>query len=246
MKILIVDDEAPARQRLRTLVGDIGAAFEVVGEAANGEQALEQCRATGADLVLMDIRMPGMDGIEAAARLAEMAAPPAVIFVTAYEEHALEAFQGHAVDYLLKPIRRSRLERALSRASVLTRPQLQMLEHLRSPRPDPIVVSYRGGVRRIEIDDVIFFQAEQKYVTVCHSRGEALLEESLKSLEERLGERFLRIHRNALVATRRIVGLDKEADGRCLVRLDGSEHRLEVSRRHLPGLRRWLRHGRQP
>jgi len=245
MKILIVDDEAPARQRLRSLVEDIGDGYEVADDAANGEQALACCRSAEVDLVLMDIRMPGMDGIEAAAQLAELAEPPAVIFVTAFEEHALEAFQGHAVDYLLKPIRRSRLERALSRVSVLTRPQLQMLESLQQGAPDPIVVSYRGGVLRIEIDDVVYFQAEQKYVTVCHSGGEALLEESLKSLEGRLGERFFRIHRNALVSARRIVGLEKEADGRCLVRLDGSDQRLEISRRHLPEVRRWIRQGRQ-
>ena len=243
MRILIADDEAPARERLRSLVEEIGGDHRVVGEAANGQQALEQCRREEVEVVLMDIRMPGMDGIEAATRLTELDTPPAVIFVTAYQEHALEAFQGPAVDYLLKPIRRTHLERALQRATVPTRPQLQALESRGEEGPDHIAVSYRGGVHRIPIRDVIYFQADHKYVTVCHSEGEVLLEESLKSLEQRLGDRFLRIHRNALVARRRLTGLEKRPDGRALVRMRGTDQLLEVSRRHLPEVRRWLKQG---
>ena len=243
MRILIVDDEAPARERLRALVEEIGEPYRIAGEAGNGQQALERCRGDEVDLVLMDIRMPGMDGIEAAAELDRLETPPAVIFVTAYEEHALEAFRGPAVDYLLKPIRRSHLEKALRRASVPTRPQQQALAARDDSGPEHIAFSYRGGVQRIPVDAIIYFQADHKYVTVRHTGGEALLEESLKSLESRMGERFFRIHRNALVARARLIGLEKTPDGRALVRMADCDERLEVSRRHLPDVRRLLKGG---
>jgi len=240
MNILIVDDEAPARQRLRALLDEIGAPCRVVGEAANGLQALGLCESREVDLVLMDIQMPGMDGLEAASRLAQQDTPPAVVFVTAFEEHALEAYQGNAADYLLKPIRRRRLKDALQRAVAVTRPQLQALQ----ARPETtayLSTSYRGGIRRIPIDEVIYLMADQKYVTACHTGGEALLEESLKSLEQRFGQRFFRIHRNALVSRQRLIALEKAAEGRCLARLKGSERRLEISRRHLPEVRQLLK-----
>jgi two-component system response regulator AlgR len=244
MNILIVDDEGPARQRLGALIGEIGAPYRVVGEAANGREAVQACQAGGVDLVLMDIRMPEMDGIDAALRLAPMTSPPAVIFVTAYEEHALQAFESNAVGYLLKPIRRGRLQQALERVGTLTRPQLQMLQRLAEASSDEYLsASYRGGIQRIALDQVIYFQADQKYVTVCHTDGEALLEESLRSLEQRFGDRLLRIHRNALVVRQRLAGLEKMADGRTLACMQGTDRRLEVSRRHLPMVRRWLRKG---
>jgi two-component system response regulator AlgR len=242
MKILIVDDEAPARAHLHRLVEEIGAPAEVVGEAADGKEALAFCARNEVDVLLLDIRMPGKDGLAVAAKLAEGEAPPAVIFTTAYDEHALQAFDRDAIDYLLKPVRRKRLEKALARVAVLTRPQLQALEKLREDEgPEYIAVSYRGGLQRIAVEDIHFFRAEQKYVVARHREGEALLEESLKSLEERFGGRFLRIHRNALVARERVTGLVKEPDGRCLITLADSEDRLEVSRRHLPEVRRFLK-----
>jgi len=244
MKILVVDDEAPARQRLRGLIQEIGSPYRVVGEAGNGVEALQQCSRGDVDLVLMDIRMPGMDGLKAASTLSLGERPPAVVFVTAYEEHALDAFQGNAVDYLLKPIRRSRLERALHRACVLTRPQLQALEKLQEGESGHVYSNYRGGVQRIPVEDIIYLRADQKYVTVRHVGGESLLEESLKSLEQRFAGRFLRIHRNALVARQRVAGLEKEPDGRCSLRMEESEDRLEISRRHLAQVRRWLKSGR--
>ncbi len=245
MKILVADDEAPARQRLRSLVEEIGPPYEWVGEAVTGEEALARNRALAVDLVLMDVRMPAMDGLQAASRLAELPQPPAVIFVTAYEEHALAAFDGNAVDYLLKPIRRQRLERALSKATALTRPQLQALQALQEgeAEPDHVTTRYRGGIQRIPVEKIIYFRADQKYVTLRHSSGEALLEEPLKSLEQRFGDRFMRVHRNALVSCRHLRGLEKAPDGRCLVRLEGAEERLEISRRHLAQVRRWLRQG---
>ena len=244
MNILIADDELPARQRLRGLVREIGSPYATVGDVANGLQALQRCRSGDIDLVLMDIRMPEMDGIAAAARLAQLPTPPAVIFVSAYEEHALRAFEGNALDYLLKPIRRQRLERALKRATALTRPQLRALQEMQQEGDEQHICSnYRGGIQRIALADIIYFRADQKYVTACHAGGEALLEDSLKSLEQRFAGKLLRIHRNALVSQQHLLGLEKAPDGRTLARLDGSEARLEISRRHLADVRRWLKYG---
>lgn len=242
MKILIVDDETHARSRLRSLIEEIGPPSRVVGEADNGTAAVDRCKSGDVDLVLMDIRMPGQDGLAAAAELAKFPTPPAVIFVTAYDEHALAAFERDAVDYLLKPIRRGRLEKALEKAASLNRPQLQALQALKG-QPDAgyISVSFRGGLQRIPLNEVIYFQADQKYVTVCYSGGEALLEDSLRSLEERYDERFIRIHRNALIARDRLLGLQKIAGGGCTVSLSGSDTALEVSRRHLAEVRKLLR-----
>lgn len=243
MKILIVDDEAPARERLRALLQELDLSCEVTAEASNGAEALDYCQNQEIDLVLLDIRMPGMSGLEVAAELGSRDTPPAIIFTTAYNEYALEAFDQHAVDYLLKPIRRERLERALQRSSVLTRPQLSALEAINAPVEEYISANYRGGVHRIPLEDVIYFRADQKYVTVRHSEGELLLEESLKSLEERFASRMLRIHRNALVSKRRLNGLVKSPDGRALVSLRGTDEQLEISRRHLSEVRRWLKQG---
>ncbi len=242
MNVLIVDDEAPARQRLRMLLSKIGEPYRVVAEANSGQEALANCEKLDIHLVLMDVRMPGMDGIEAATRLANAPVPPAVIFVTAYEEHALEAFKGNAVDYLLKPIRCQRLERALVRAAVPSKAQLTAIRN-QPASPTYICTNYRGGVKRIAVDDVIYLRADQKYVVAMCNDGEALLEESLKSLEQRFGERFFRIHRNALVSRSRLVGLEKRADGRCMARMEDTDEQLEISRRHLPKIRRWMKKG---
>ncbi|HEC16822.1 MAG TPA: response regulator transcription factor [Sedimenticola sp.] len=242
MKVLIVDDEALARARLRTLMEEIGPPYEVVGEAGAGEEALRKCAALGVDLVLMDISMPGMDGLTAAARLADTETPPAVIFTTAYGDHALEAFEDGAVDYLLKPIRVERLRKALEKARSLNRAQIQMLEEQEKKESGNYVcANVRGGIQRIPIDEIIYFLADQKYVCARHKDGEVLLEESLRSLEERFGQRFLRIHRNALVSRNCLIGLEKGRDGQNNVRLRGASERLQVSRRHLPRVRQWLK-----
>jgi two-component system response regulator AlgR len=241
MKILIVDDEALARAHLGRLLQDIGTPYQAAGEADNGATAIQLCEQLEADLVLLDISMPGMDGLTAASQLARLAVPPAVIFTTAYDEYALEAFDQNAIDYLLKPIRRERLEQALTKASNLTRPQLQALQQLQQEtEPEYISVSYRGTLQRIPVNEILYFRAEHKYVLAQYGDSEVLLEESLKSLEERFGERFMRIHRNALVATERLMGLRKSTEGVALVKIDGSERQLEVSRRHLAAVRRLL------
>ena len=241
MKILVVDDEALARDRMTALLTELGSPYEIVGTAANGNEALTLIAQRGADLVLMDIHMPVLDGLQAALALAECQMPPAVIFTTAYEEHALQAFDAQAVDYLLKPVRKARLQRALQRASQLTRVQLQTVRRLTQQPVPQLCASYRGGVQRLPLDQVLYLQADSKYVTAHHRGGEVLLEESLKTLETRHQDWFLRIHRNALVARDALIGLERRPDGGVYACLQGCDERLEVSRRHQPQLRRWLK-----
>lgn len=241
MKILIVDDEALARERLCGLVAELGG-HEVVGEAANGKQALTQAAALLPDTVLLDIRMPEMDGIEAALHLAMQEGPPAVIFTTAYGDHALAAFEANATDYLLKPIRKEQLERALGKARQMNRGQLDAVRREGGELPARRYISARarGLLQLIPVVDVVYFKADQKYVTVRHRGGEVLIEDSLKVLEQEFGERFARIHRNSLVHVASIAGLEKNSAGNCLVCLRGMEDKLEVSRRHVAELRRRL------
>jgi two-component system response regulator AlgR len=244
VRVLIVDDEAPARERLRRLVAEVGGGWEVIGQAANGEEALDVCRAGDVDLVLLDINMPGMGGLEAAQALARLDPPPAVVLVTAYGEYALDAFERHVADYLVKPVRRERLQEALARLQVTNRPQRAALSGSATGGPGRrrhLTAHYRGGLQVVAIEDVIYLRAEQKYVTARHLSGSLLLDESLKSLERELDDLFLRIHRNTLVARRWLVGLEKDGDGTSYARLRGCEERLAVSRRHLAEVRRRLR-----
>ena len=242
MKILIADDEQPARARLRSLVLECSGC-EVVGEAANGREALLMCSSDAPDIVLLDIRMPAMDGLETAMHLTTLEHPPAVIFTTAYGDYALEAFETHAVDYLLKPIRRERLEQALAKACKLTRAQIARLD-AGSGKPRArthICVRWRGNLQLVPVADIRYFQADQKYVTVCFPGGQVLIEESLRALEQEFGEAFTRIHRNALVANAHLTGLVREPSGHFHVSLRGIAEQLEVSRRHAPALRRRLK-----
>ena len=244
MNILIADDEHLARARLRTLLYDLGGDYRVAGEAGDGDSVVRLCRESAIDLVLLDIRMPHGCGLEAATQLAHMETPPAVVFVTAFDKHAVAAFERGAVDYLVKPVRPERLRRALERARALTRPQLQALHALESISNDEverICTSYRGGVECVDLDNVIYFQAEQKYVVVRHQGGRLLLEESLKNLEHSYGTRFIRIHRNALVAQHRLCGIIKGTDGGHRARLRGCDDLLEISRRHLAQVRAFLK-----
>ena len=241
MKVLIVDDETPARARLARLVDALDG-YEVAGEAADGAEAVRQVDATGADIVLLDVRMPGMDGIEAARHLAGAEPPPAVIFTTAYGDHALEAFESQAVDYLLKPVRAERLTRALASARRSTRAQLSAVGEDAAPRAQ-LCARLGGEMQLVPVSEVLYFLAEHKYVTVRHRRGEVLIEEPLKSLEREFGDRFLRIHRNALVAEAWVGGLRRARSGRQSVWFKETDDTLEVSRRHLPAVRRRLRAG---
>ena len=242
MKILIVDDEAPARMRLRAMIDEIGD-YKIVGEAANGREALELTESTLPDIVLLDIRMPLMDGLETARHLLVFDIPPAVIFTTAYNQYALEAFETNAVDYLMKPIRKEKLESTLQKLQRLNKAQLSNLkiddtdENIRTH----LCTRLRGNLQLIPVTDITYFQADQKYVTVCHKNGEALIEESLKSLEDEFTEQFIRIHRNALVKRDSLTGMEKSPDGSQLAVMKDTESRLEISRRHLPEIRKLLK-----
>ncbi len=231
MKVVIVDDEPPARDRLRRLLEEIEGC-ECVGEAGNGQEAIALVTSAGPDVVLMDIRMPGMDGVEAARHLGTLEQPPAVIFTTAYDEYAVRAFETQATGYLLKPVRREKLSEALTRARRLTRPQLAAIAATSpAPRRTHLSVRVRGELRLIPIEEVLYFLADQKYVTVRHRGGQELIEESLKSLEDEFSPDFVRIHRNALVATRHMAAIDRGADGQYAVRLRELPETLQVSRR---------------
>ena len=241
MKVLIVDDELPARERLKSLLVEIPDT-EVVGEASNGEQSLTRAYELTPDVVLLDVRMPGMDGIEVAQHLNALAEPPAVIFTTAFDEYAVNAFEAHAVGYLLKPIRKEKLAAALERAGRLTRPQLQKIAAASSEkRRTHIAARRREGLRLIPIDEVQFFFAEQKYTTVRHVNGEDLIEDSLRLLEEEFDVDFVRIHRNALVNVRYLERIERGDDGQSVVRLRGCEAPLQVSRRMAGELRERFR-----
>jgi two-component system response regulator AlgR len=241
MKILIVDDEKPARDRLNRMIESLPNC-QVVSQASNGNEALAMATSTEPDIVLMDIRMPGMDGIQAARHLFKMAHPPAVIFTTAYADHALEAFEAHAVDYLLKPVKKERLQAAIEAATKPNKAQtLQTNQQLDDIEPrQHICARVRGSLVLVAIDDIYYFNADQKYVTVRHSGGELLIEDALKALETEFGDRFYRIHRNALISLARVNGLRAENDSH-QVSFDGIDNTLEVSRRHLSGVRKIIK-----
>lgn len=237
MRVLIVDDELPARARLRRLLEQLQG-IEVVGEAADGEATLEAQQQLNPEVVLLDIRMPGMDGMETARRLAGLEQPPAVIFTTAYSEHALEAFEAEARDYLVKPVRKERLEQALSRVQRLVATEEK---DEKSGGRTHLAVRKQGGVHLIPFNEITHFQADNKYVTAYLQEREELLEESLKQLEEEFGEALLRIHRNALVRLDMLNGMEKDREGRCYVVLEGFGRGPEISRRHLSHVRRILK-----
>jgi two-component system response regulator AlgR len=240
MRVLIVDDEQLARDRLARMLASLEG-YEVVGEAAHGVNALEQVQALQPEVVLLDIRMPGMDGMEAARHLAALDEPPAVIFCTAYEEHAIQAFDLQAVGYLLKPVRKEHLADALGKAQRVNKAQLAALGGPEQRRRTHISARTRRGIELIPVDDVRYFQADQKYVTVRHGGGEVIIDETLRDLEEEFGDAFVRIHRSALVAVQHMERLERLAPGRAQVRLRDVEEPLEVSRRHLSGVRRLMK-----
>jgi len=240
LKTLIVDDEALARDRLRSLVEELGVG-EVIAEAKNGQQAIEAIQQQHPDIVLMDIRMPGMDGIEAAKHISNMEHPPAVIFTTAYGDYALDAFDAHAIDYLLKPIRKERLEDALNRARAMTQKIIESLQDQLPETRTHLSVFVQGNIQLIPVDQIIYFKADQKYVSVFTTDEEVLIEEPLKSLEEEFAKDFLRIHRNTLVAKNAIEKLEKDQDKGFLIRLKDRDEPLAVSRRMLSIVRKFLR-----
>ncbi len=245
MKVLIADDEPLARERLRALLADMKG-VEISGEAANGLEVIERVNDARPDVVLMDIRMPALDGLEAARHLAAMPPrPPAVIFTTACGDHALAAFEANAVDYLLKPIRRERLAAALERAQMLNRGRMSALAS--GQRRTHLGAVVKGRLQLIPVEDVVYLQADQKYVTVaCRDGSDVLIDESLRSLEAEFADLFLRIHRNTLVAIADVAALEKKGEGETVLRMRHRGERLPVSRRHLSEARARLRHPRRP
>ncbi len=246
MRVLVVDDEAPARERLHQLLDDLEG-FDYAGEAANGEQAIAFVAEHRPDIVLLDIRMPGIDGLETAHHMNALENPPAVVFTTAYDEYAVDAFEARAVGYVLKPVRRTRLEAALENASRLAAATLSQVAEQAglSDQRQHICARAQGKLKLIPIDEVIYFQADQKYVAAHHDGGKSLIDDSLKSLEEDFGGQFVRIHRGTLVALSRIESVVRNADGSTEAKLRGTsqdgDKALIISRRHVAEVRRRLK-----
>jgi len=241
MRILVVDDDDDVRSLVVLALGAM-AGHAVVGEAADGEHALKLVREHQPDLLLLDIRMPGMDGLQVAKQLADEKLPPAIIFTTAFAEHALSAFDASATAYLLKPVRREKLREALQRARRPSRAtQLQVEAAEARPKREFVLATTREGLVRVPAEEIVYFLADQKYTTVHHLHGEVLIEESLKTLEQDFAPWFLRIHRKALVATRFILALERgRGEEHHLVRLRHATEPLPVSRRRLAEVRRFL------
>ena len=230
VSIYIADDESPAIDRLKRLLTSINGC-EVVGASTRSDKALLECARLHPDVIFLDVEMPGMDGVSLAGKLARMEMPPAVVFVTAYEQYAVEAFDLAAVDYLVKPVRPERLNRAIKRIRAI-RPG--------DRREARLVARLGERILSIPLADIRILQADDKYTNVHHTGGSALIDESLVSIEERFPGRFLRIHRNALVSRAHLKGLVRDRRGRDRVEVDDVDMQPQVSRRNLPGVRQEL------
>ena len=237
IRVMVVDDETPARRRLRELLDDCSASLPiaVVGEAANGREALDLMQSAPPDLVLTDIHMPDMDGIELARHLLKLPRPPVVVFTTAYQEHALAAFEVHAIDYLVKPVRVQRLLSALQKVPKLRPLNAERISQFPANARRFLSVTERSRVVLVPVADVIYLKAELKYITIRTTQREYLLEESLTRLEQEFGPRFVRVHRNCLVARDYIRGFERrvndDGDAHWEVLLSGVVESLPVSRR---------------
>ncbi len=239
MDILICDDEPLAVERLSRLVTQMG--HQVVATAAYGQQAIEMVQFYQPDVVLLDIQMPEMDGLTCAQYLRQLEPSPAIVFCTAYDQHALDAFKSHAEGYLLKPIMQQELQQVLDQLTKLTQAQMSNLKQKedmdnQTQRHQIAAKTYRG-VELVPVENIYYFLADQKYVTVRHKNGSVLIDETLKDLELEFGEQFIRIHRNALVSVHYLEGLEVINSGQYQVRCRELDERLSVSRRHLPNLR---------
>lgn len=232
-RILIVDDEEPARRRLAELLADCAAELplDVVGVAATGKQALTFCEQQPVDIILLDIRMPDMDGLETAEHLQKLAQPPAVIFITAFDAYAVQAFEVNAIDYLLKPVRPERLLAALRKVPASHPPRPEDLRRATVQPRRFFSIGERGKVTLVPVAEVITLRADVKYVAARTAEREYLLDESLASLEQEFSERFVRIHRSCLVSRSCIAGFEKDSEGGWLVRLKDIPEALPISRR---------------
>jgi len=257
LRVFIADDETPARARLRELLDDIQSEVptRIVGEARNGLETIEQLPGSGAEIILLDIEMPGMQGLEVARHIGRLADGPAVIFVTAHDRHAIEAFELNALDYLLKPVRAARLAAALKRAQSIGPPSTQTLETTADQLRETdgrgrthFSLAERNRIVLVPVSEVVYLKAEQKYVTVRTRQREHLIDESLVALEREFGDRFVRIHRNCIVARDAVRGFERaptsdEDEAHWLVVLEGIAERLPVSRRQWAAVRALVAQG---
>jgi two-component system, LytTR family, response regulator AlgR len=243
MEILIVDDELLARQRLARMIEKLPE-HSVIGEAENAETAMIAIQEHDPDVVLLDVRMPGKDGLTFAQEISQLECPPAIIFCTAFDEYALDAFGTTAIGYLLKPIKAEQLQDVLAKAQ-----KLNKIQRAAATVPSPetksgrtqISAKTRKGIEIIPLDDVRYFVADNKYVTVYHCKGEHLLDETLKELEEEFGSHFIRIHRNALISVNHIEAIERTTQGQYRVRLANITQRPVISRRHLADVKALLK-----
>lgn len=240
MDIVVCDDEYLARERLVRMVTHLG--HHAVAQAANGQQGIEMVQQYQPDVVLLDIRMPELNGLECAAKLSELETPPAIIFCTAFDQYAIDAFKTHAISYLLKPVAMDDLQQALDKARKLNQAQLQALSI--SPEVPAshdsrqhIVARTHRGVELIAIEDIYYFTADQKYVMVRHKHGQVLIDETLKDLEHEFADSFIRIHRNALLSLKYLDGLEVLSSGQYQARCKEVDEKLLISRRHLPHIK---------
>ena len=238
MNILIVDDETLACARLQRFIENAQLG-QVIAQAHNGVEAIQKVEQLQPDVVLLDIQMPVMDGLEAARHLAQLDTPPAIIFCTAYDEYAIEAFNVQAVGYLLKPVRQEELKDAFLRLEKINKAQASSLN--KQACRSHISAKTHTGLELIAVENIQLFRAEQKYIAVIHQSGEVLIDEPLKDLEEEFVDKFIRVHRNSLVRKAAIQGLEKCDDGSFALRLNGVEESVAVSRRHLAEVRKCLK-----
>lgn len=237
MKILIVDDEHLARERLIDMMKDIDATHEL-HEATTGTEAIEAHSSIQAEVILLDIRMPVMDGLEAALHLNKFEPPPMIVFTTAYGDHALEAFENNAIDYLLKPIKQDRLQAAIEKCITMQQGRNinDDISKLSSQRSH-LSAKTSLGLKIIPVHDILYFKADQKYVSGFYDGGELVLDETLKSLEEEFTDLFIRTHRNTLVAIDAIKSLERDNEGNAILSLKKSSETLPISRRHLSNIK---------
>jgi len=246
LRVFIADDEAPARERMKALLIDIGpgVATTLAGEAANGLEVVERLPGSGTQVLLLDIQMPGMGGLELARHLSSLDSPPAIVFVTAHDRHAVEAFELNALDYLMKPVRAERLAAALKKAAAAGPVLRERLERAAAGAREFFSVTERNRIVLVPVGEVLFLKAELKYVTLRTRAGEHLIEEPLVSIEREFAERFVRVHRNCLVARGAIRGFERgsgagpgEEEPHWNVVLEGVAERLPVSRRQWPAVK---------
>ena len=234
LTVLLVDDEPLATERLSVLLAEMPHC-RVVGQANNAEQAWALCNSLRPDLLLLDISMPGETGLQLAARIGALASPPAIVFCTAYAEHALQAFDAQAIDYLLKPVRRERLMESIERVLRLKQNKAHDAQRL-------FIAATIGGMpRRIALTDILYLHADEKYTVAYHRGGEHILDQSLKELEQQFPSQFVRIHRNCLVNHEQLLALRRDAEGQIWAVLKDVQEPMEVSRRCASDLKGWLK-----